>query len=223
MLLVAEIMPATSDSIPLIGHYFGSTMTIVGFSVIATVFVLQYHHHHPTEGKLPKWLRVVLLTWCAWFLRMKKPGEEELQPMCKLGPRRCSSESEQTTPDQQGPNGNLVYLGFRGLDDLQPPAGHKSDIGLGPTSYLSGNDNGRLHRPPQGDAQLSQILEEIQYVANRFRDQDQDQLVCTEWRFAAAVVDRMCLVAFSIFNIICTISILMSAPNFVEAVSKDYL
>lgn len=32
-------------------------MIIVGMSVIATVVVLQYHHHDPTGGKMPKWVR----------------------------------------------------------------------------------------------------------------------------------------------------------------------
>ncbi|PNJ07778.1 CHRNA7 isoform 35, partial [Pongo abelii] len=55
MLLVAEIMPATSDSVPLIAQYFASTMIIVGLSVVVTVIVLQYHHHDPEGGKMPKW------------------------------------------------------------------------------------------------------------------------------------------------------------------------
>ncbi|XP_016421321.1 neuronal acetylcholine receptor subunit alpha-7-like [Sinocyclocheilus rhinocerous] len=73
MLLVAEIMPATSDSVPLIAQYFASTMMIVGLSVVVTVLILQFHHHDPQGGKMPRWVRVILLNWCAWFLRMKKP------------------------------------------------------------------------------------------------------------------------------------------------------
>ncbi|XP_060932426.1 neuronal acetylcholine receptor subunit beta-4-like [Limanda limanda] len=52
MLLVAEIM--TSDSVPLIAQYFATTMVIVGLSVIATVLVLQYHHHDPDGGHMPQ-------------------------------------------------------------------------------------------------------------------------------------------------------------------------
>ncbi|OPJ79621.1 hypothetical protein AV530_001577 [Patagioenas fasciata monilis] len=55
MLLVAEIMPATSDSVPLIAQYFASIMVIVGLSVVVTVLVLQFHHHDPLAGKMPKW------------------------------------------------------------------------------------------------------------------------------------------------------------------------
>ncbi|OBS69685.1 hypothetical protein A6R68_01774, partial [Neotoma lepida] len=61
MLLVAEIMPATSDSVPLIAQYFASTMIIVGLSVVVTVIVLRYHHHDPDGGKMPKWVRPVPL------------------------------------------------------------------------------------------------------------------------------------------------------------------
>ncbi|XP_067878590.1 neuronal acetylcholine receptor subunit alpha-7-like isoform X2 [Heterodontus francisci] len=225
MALLVFVLPAESREKVSLGQYFASTMVIVSFSVIATVFVLQYHHHNPTEGKLPTWVRTVLLKWCAWFLRMKKPGQEALRPMCKLGPRRRSSEGGRTSPDQPGPNGNVVYLGFRGPEDLAAPTGHMSDVGPGTAGYLSAADGGLLHGrwAPQGDPQLGRILEEIQYLANWLRDQDEDEVVCSEWRFAAAVLDRMCLMVFALFNIVCTISILMSAPNFVEAVSKDYL
>jgi nicotinic acetylcholine receptor alpha-7 len=70
--------------------------------------------------------------------------------------------------------------------------------------------------------EISRILEEVQYIAGRFRDRDRGDAICSEWKFAAAVVDRLCLVAFSLFSIICTFTILMSAPNFIEAVSKDF-
>lgn len=33
-------------------------MIIVGLSIIATVFVLQYHHHDPNGSKMPKWVSV---------------------------------------------------------------------------------------------------------------------------------------------------------------------
>ncbi len=72
------------------------------------------------------------------------------------------------------------------------------------------------------ELELAQILEEVRYIAKRFRNQDEDKSMCNEWKFAAAVIDRLCLMAFSIFTILCTIGILMSAPNFVEAISKDF-
>lgn len=40
-----------------IGQYFASTMVIVGMSVVATVIVLQFHHHNPNNGQMPRWVR----------------------------------------------------------------------------------------------------------------------------------------------------------------------
>ncbi|XP_051992071.1 neuronal acetylcholine receptor subunit alpha-7-like [Xyrauchen texanus] len=217
MLLVAEIMPATSDSIPLIGQYFASIMIIVGMSVIATVVVLQYHHHDPNGGTMPKWVQLVLLQWVAWFLRMKRPGEGEdpERPPCAPHLRRCSSGSQSgSLPNAPGSasNGNLLYIGFSSLDEASPP----TVSGGGGGCSCSGTSGG-------GDPQLQAILDEVRYVADRFRGQDENESVAEQWKFAAAVIDRLCLVAFSVFNIICTISILMAAPNFVEAVSKDFI
>lgn len=31
-------------------------MMIVGLSVVVTVLVLQFHHHDPHGGKMPKWV-----------------------------------------------------------------------------------------------------------------------------------------------------------------------
>uniref|UniRef100_A0A674CKJ2 Neuronal acetylcholine receptor subunit alpha-7 n=1 Tax=Salmo trutta TaxID=8032 RepID=A0A674CKJ2_SALTR len=294
MLLVAEIMPATSDSIPLIGQYFASTMIIVGMSVIATTVVLQYHHHDPNGGQMPKWVNVVLLQWVAWFLRMKRPGESDdpERPPCAPNLRRCSSSSQSGSipnppdptlhpqnlvPLQAGPqhlghshlhaqssannNGNLLYIGFQNLDDppllpdhIQnysisagpprvagsppphlpppfcspppPPTPNADTVGC-PSTISSGGvfgtgGGGQYSAGRIGDPQLQAILEEVRYMADRFREQDETESVADQWKFAAAVIDRLCLVAFSVFNIICTIAILMSAPNFVEAASKDF-
>ncbi|CAG6012406.1 unnamed protein product, partial [Menidia menidia] len=231
MLLVAEIMPATSDSVPLIAEYFATTMVIVGLSVIATVLVLQYHHHDPDGGKMPKWTRVILLNWCAWFLRMKRPGEDRVRSACQTKTRRGSLTSVELNAAQSA-NGNMLYVGVRGLESF-----HSSTAATSPDSgVLCGRLLGRpggeeeLLMPPPGhgppavhlELELAKILDEVRYIAKRFRDQDEDESVCNEWKFAASVIDRLCLMAFSLFTILCTIGILMSAPNFVEAISKDF-
>uniref|UniRef100_A0AAR2LTN2 Neuronal acetylcholine receptor subunit alpha-7 n=1 Tax=Pygocentrus nattereri TaxID=42514 RepID=A0AAR2LTN2_PYGNA len=292
MLLVAEIMPATSDSIPLIGQYFASIMIIVGMSVIATVVVLQYHHHDPNGGNMPKWVQLVLLQWVAWFLRMKRPGEGEVpeRPPCAPHLRRCSSGSQSgsipnsllhvaaaaghpnhlhSQSNSANNNGNLLYIGFSSLDEASPPPllaesvqrnsmqGGTRPAVVSPPAVPSSSPPPHLPSqfcspppPPTpnveapgcpstvsgggggcscsggsggGDPQLQVILDEVRYIADRFRAQDESESVAEQWKFAAAVIDRLCLVAFSVFNIICTISILMSAPNFVEAVSKDFI
>uniref|UniRef100_A0A672FYM1 Neuronal acetylcholine receptor subunit alpha-7 n=2 Tax=Salarias fasciatus TaxID=181472 RepID=A0A672FYM1_SALFA len=238
MLLVAEIMPATSDSVPLIAQYFATTMVIVGLSVIATVLVLQYHHHDPDGGHMPQWTRVVLLNWCAWFLRMRRPGEAKVRLAChnaakqgrgSLSSLELSVSQASLRPNPQAANGNLLYLGFRGADGLHYGAAEPE---LLCSRLMGGNGGGEEDAVRAGgrvaglagslELELNHILEEVRYIARRFRGQDEEETACSEWKFAAAVIDRLCLVAFSLFTILCTIGILMSAPNFVEAISKDF-
>uniref|UniRef100_A0A3Q2YSU6 Neuronal acetylcholine receptor subunit alpha-7-like n=1 Tax=Hippocampus comes TaxID=109280 RepID=A0A3Q2YSU6_HIPCM len=206
MLMVAEIMPATSDSIPLIGQYFASTMVIVGMSVVATVFVLQFHHHNPKNGKIPHWVNLVLLQWVPWFLRMKRPGGDmPSHPHLSFG-------KSQETPLSLNPVSTTTSPGSCGED---------AGMGLGradPSNAQSGLNGSR-----EVDNQLKALLTEVQFLVERVREQDRQLSLAEQWQFAAAVIDRLCLVGFSIFNIICTIAILMAAPNFGEALAKDFL
>lgn len=50
-----------SHLLPL-AQYFASTMMIVGLSVVVTVLVLQFHHHDPQGGKMPKWVSWQVIT-----------------------------------------------------------------------------------------------------------------------------------------------------------------
>ncbi|KAK1798000.1 hypothetical protein P4O66_000505 [Electrophorus voltai] len=223
MLLVAEIMPATSDSVPLIAQYFATTMVIVGLSVIATVWVLQYHYHDPDGGKMPTWTRVVLLNWCAWFLRMKRPGEERVRSACRhKQPRGSVSSGELSSGTVHPPSGNVLYLGTHCAASPDSGAICSQLVGAAEEDTLLPGAQAPSVSDGRGDTELAKILEEVHYIAKRFRDQDEEESICNEWKFAASVIDRLCLVAFSMFTILCTIGILMSAPNSVEAISKDF-
>ncbi|XP_038842903.1 neuronal acetylcholine receptor subunit alpha-7-like [Salvelinus namaycush] len=299
MLLVAEIMPATSDCIPLIGQYFVSTMVTVGMSVVATVVVLQYHHHDPNSGDMPQWVELVLLQWVPWFLRMKCPEEwGELTPHHSPSnpqTKTCSSAPTTTTTtpapltfpqsltslqaslsqlsQHAQPNGHLPYMGFQSPPEPDPAVTWRGGRGGGGGEERRGSDTRILHHhppssttlgspPPQpptspdpdpsssgsscvedgagasgvgtchaqarvfqageAEAQLQALLAEVRFLAEGLREQDRRVSVAEKWQFAAVVIDRLCLVGFSVFNIICTIAILMAAPNFAEAASKDF-
>ncbi|XP_053224919.1 neuronal acetylcholine receptor subunit alpha-7-like [Podarcis raffonei] len=223
MLLVAEVMPATSDSIPLIGQYFASTMGMVSLSVVATVFVLQYHHHDPDGGCMPRWVQVVVLQWGAWLLRMRQPGEDPVgRPHCAPSLLSCSSDSSDgsgtLTRQARLPvalaNGNLAYPAA--LLPAKPPDVPRPFL---PSPELPSSSPEELIATPE----LGRILEELHYVAQCFRGRDAAQAACSQWKFVAAVLDRLCLVTFALVHIVCSIGILMAAPNFPEAITKDFL
>lgn len=182
---------------------------------------------------MPQWTHVVLLNWCAWFLRMRRPGESRVRLGCPNSkPQRGSLSSLELSVSQASlrqptmPNGNLLYVGFRGVEGLHYGSGPDPELlcsrMVSPEEDVLRAGGGRGLGGSLVEAELMQILEEVRYIARRFRLQDEEESVGNEWKFAAAVIDRLCLVAFSVFTIICTIGILMSAPNFVEAISKDF-
>lgn len=197
-------------------------------------------------------IRVVLLNWCAWFLRMKQPGDERKRPGYKyrhtshhhtsstssieMGtvPSLTVPMSQTSCPPSGTSNGSMsLYFGsYHPIESPHCPPSSDSGVTLGGHAHSSPSDEAEPHvssgvvglgmgvglPPPE----IQRILEEVSYIAQRFRDQDEAEVICSEWKFAAAVVDRLCLVAFSLFSIICTFTILLSAPNFIEAVSKDF-
>lgn len=150
---------------------------------------------------------------------------------------QMSTMSGQASNQAATTNGNMnLYFGYHSMGTDNPAFPPSTDSGVVVCGGGGGGGGGHPNGPSQHDIQseqvqtflleqvpeISRILEEVQYIARRFRDQDEGEAICSEWKFAAAVVDRLCLVAFSLFSIICTFTILMSAPNFIEAVSKDF-
>ncbi|KAH8857163.1 Acetylcholine receptor subunit alpha-type acr-16 [Schistosoma japonicum] len=64
---------------------------------------------------------------------------------------------------------------------------------------------------------LELIITELHFITKRLRDNEYESLVSLEWKFAARVIDRFCLVIFSVCNIVVTFAILCSAPNLIAS------
>lgn len=130
--------------------------------------------------------RVFLLNWCAQFLRMKHPGEEQALLSCPSDTPLSgltNMELNVSSPDPQPANGTM-----------------KSSQTAGFPSSTSG--------------ELAKLLEEVRFMTKHFQKQNVDVAICSDWKFAALVIDRLCLVAFSILTILCTVGILVLAPFF---------
>ncbi|KAF0045433.1 hypothetical protein F2P81_001962 [Scophthalmus maximus] len=236
MLMVAEIMPATSDSVPLIGQYFASTMVIVGMSVVATVIVLQFHHHNPNSGHMPRWTFQTTVD-----LEPAQGRRTTSHGRVHSGLGGVEAEGAAAAAGRGGePAGDTPVhyhlpssrFGNPPQEPAVSPDPDSSTTSSGPCGLDMGAGAGRsaaMHthrsvvRSVAVDNQLQALLVEVQFLVERVREQDRQLSLAEQWQFAAAVIDRLCLVGFSVFNIICTIAILMAAPNFGEALSKDFL
>ncbi|CAK9293207.1 unnamed protein product [Gordionus sp. m RMFG-2023] len=77
LLLVAETMPATSDSVPLIGIYFSCIMVMCSASVLMTVVVLNFHNRSAETFHMPYMVRKFFIDWMAKILKMERPVDKE--------------------------------------------------------------------------------------------------------------------------------------------------
>ena len=57
------------------------------------------------------------------------------------------------------------------------------------------------------------ILKELTYLTDKIKRDEDFQDRCTDWKFAALVIDRLCLWLFTTFTIVSTCAILFSAPH----------
>uniref|UniRef100_A0A8R1IM30 Neur_chan_memb domain-containing protein n=1 Tax=Caenorhabditis japonica TaxID=281687 RepID=A0A8R1IM30_CAEJA len=62
---------------------------------------------------------------------------------------------------------------------------------------------------------LHRIYHELKIVTKRMIEGDKEEQASNNWKFAAMVVDRLCLYVFTIFIIVSTIGIFWSAPYLV--------
>uniref|UniRef100_A0A1B0CQW6 Neurotransmitter-gated ion-channel transmembrane domain-containing protein n=4 Tax=Lutzomyia longipalpis TaxID=7200 RepID=A0A1B0CQW6_LUTLO len=62
--------------------------------------------------------------------------------------------------------------------------------------------------------ELALILKELRWITDQLRKEDENTDITKDWKFAAMVVDRLCLIIFTLFTIIATLAVLFSAPHF---------
>jgi nicotinic acetylcholine receptor len=73
VLLLNDLIPATSLVVPLIGKYLLFTIILVTLSILVTVVVLNVHFRSPSTHTMPKWARRIFLHVLPKVLLMKRP------------------------------------------------------------------------------------------------------------------------------------------------------
>merc|ERR1719412_677656 len=76
-LLLAEIIPPTSMSVPLLGKYLLFTMILVTFSVVVTIGVLNVNFRTPTTHKMAPWVKSIFVEVLPKFLFIERPTKTE--------------------------------------------------------------------------------------------------------------------------------------------------
>lgn len=85
MLLIAENIPATSETVPLIGVYLTVTMSLTSMSIVLTVFVLQLHHATQFAPEVPRGVYLFMTTRLAPLVGMRNMVERFERSEAVLG------------------------------------------------------------------------------------------------------------------------------------------
>lgn len=208
--LVAESMPTTSDAVPLIGTYFNCIMFMVASSVVLTVVVLNYHHRTADIHEMPPWIKSVFLQWLPWILRMGRPGRKITRKTILLSNRMKELELKERSSKSLLANVLDIDDDFRHtISGSQTAIGSSASFGRPTTVEEHHNSIGCNHKD------LHLILKELQFITARMRKADDEAELISDWKFAAMVVDRFCLIVFTLFTIIATVAVLLSAPHII--------
>jgi len=224
---VSEIIPITSSS-PLIGTYFNCIMFMVASSVVTTIMILNYHHRKSHTHHMPEWVRVIFLQWIPWLLRMSRPGEK-----FTLKTIQIQNKMKEIDPPSKSLLANVLDMDddFKTSPTLPPASAHfspqlnnhislnnqlsqKNGVGL----FRSPSDlpyfEEKLTPLPSGAVrELTLILKELRVITEKIRSDDEADNTRCDWKFAAMVLDRLCLIIFTLFTVIATVLLLVSAPH----------
>ena len=68
---------------------------------------------------------------------------------------------------------------------------------------------------------LTNILKEIRVITNKIKDDEDDEKKSLNWKFAAMVIDRLCMYTFAIATFLSTVLILLTSKNFFSPSDPD--
>ncbi|XP_050522326.1 acetylcholine receptor subunit alpha-type acr-16-like isoform X6 [Daktulosphaira vitifoliae] len=230
-LMIADALPQTSEAIPLLGTYFNCIMFMVASSVVSTIMILNYHHRNADTHVMSKWVKLVLLVWMPYIMCMTRPNREDSPSKQE---KKSTASSIHHLPDLEfrAKSSRSLLANVLDLDDdlrssTRSYPGARSQVAPMPEHVVEQQQQHStvIHRGGGNASQmaaasclgphreLSLILKELRTITDKLRKEEEDEEITNDWKFAAMVVDRMCLYIFTFFTVAATIAVLMSAPH----------
>jgi len=232
-LLLAEIIPPTSLSVPLLGKYLLFTMILVTFSVVVTIGVLNVNFRTPATHKMAPWVRKVFIDFLPRFLFIQRPEPDEEgsvdQEVITAGYNIVFPETleERNSVSRLLNHAQYDGGGFR----LGPPGEQQKSLQLQPQlslqldsdrfSFPEKQQNGGALRYDSGyrdsvqeqEPHLEKAINSVRFVAQHVKNQDRYNKVADDWKYVAMVLDRILLWIFSFACVAGTCGIILVAPS----------
>merc|ERR1712203_87866 len=231
-LLLAEIIPPTSLSVPLLGKYLLFTMILVTFSVVVTIGVLNVNFRTPATHKMAPWVRKTFIDFLPKFLFIERPPPApplDDQPTAELNAgfnivfpetlEERNSVSRLLNHAQY--DGGGFRLGAPGDQQkslqLQPQLSLQLERFSFPEKQLNGGalryDSGFRDSVQEQEPHLEKAINSVRFVAQHVKNQDRYNKVADDWKYVAMVLDRILLWIFSFACMAGTCGIILVAPS----------
>ncbi|CAF2143739.1 unnamed protein product [Rotaria magnacalcarata] len=222
-LLIAGIIPASSTALPTIVMYFTTVMCMCSMSVVATVIVLVLHHRNAKNHTMPAWIHVYVNQYLAWLLCMQRPGHD--LSWRAIRHRHCHQNHSihnhkiPLTPLLENSSKSLLaniqninkQLYQKSSDQLLIPMMNHIENS---SDNHDSNDILLAYDMNTFRCDIRIIMHELKFLADHIRKDEEDDDTSQDWKFSAMVIDRLCLILFSILTTIFSYVTLFSAPNF---------
>ncbi|KAL7297584.1 hypothetical protein TKK_0009261 [Trichogramma kaykai] len=197
-------------------------MFMVASSVVLTVLVLNYHHRKPDNYEMPNWTKSVFLQWLPWILRMDRPGKKITRKTILMSNRMKELELQERSSKSLLANVLDIDDDFRHISgqttaySTNNMRAEYSRYGTPMTQRPATVEETSASLPLSGtQRELHTILKELQFITSRMKKSDIESEVISDWKFAAMVVDRFCLIVFTLFTVMATVAVLLSAPHII--------
>ncbi|ESO00768.1 hypothetical protein HELRODRAFT_192409 [Helobdella robusta] len=242
-LIVADMVPSTSVSVPLIGKYFAFLMVMCTISLGITIVVINFHHRKPDMSMIPDYASINYLfisiteipphlphphpqidkyvnNYLAWLVRLSRPGKPPRSPFAKDEIARTVNldTTKFMVPSLPHPNSaNARFATFLTMQNtrLTPkfPSVKDKPANSQPVKQLSEQSSKAKVELYKLKHEFGALLYEMKCITNHIKDIDVEADEISKWKFAAMVIDRCSFIIFSIYLFIFTVSIFFSSEN----------
>ncbi|CAF3701410.1 unnamed protein product [Rotaria sp. Silwood1] len=216
-LLLSEILPPSSTAIPIITVYFMCVMIMSAVSVVASVLVLSLHFRNSSNYKMSSWVHKYICNYLAWLLRMKRPNHDLSWRAIR---RRW------TFPKQESNNINRSIDNHHSKISSEPLLNNtfellstnvinvdKEPLEFAVSSAMKIHGS-RHHQNTSNElyicnmemtrSELRVIISQLAILINYSRQKEKESNEYQDWQFVAMVIDRLCLVVFTIIMLLFT-------------------
>ncbi|XP_013775687.2 acetylcholine receptor subunit alpha-like [Limulus polyphemus] len=226
-LLLAEIIPPTSLTVPLLGKYLLFTMILVTLSICVTVVVLNVHFRTSSTHHMSPWVKRVFMQMLPRLLLMRRPSDSVSESR-KVMIRTCNGTELREYNSQNDPYSTRQSCDEEYGSEINYPGcrvhGNGGHVHASMSNPMTSDQavmqehercSGirRLHFCPE----FERAMESVHYIADHTRRYEEHINVKEDWKYVAMVLDRLFLWIFTIAVLVGTCGIILHAPTLYDS------